>query len=342
MNTESTFENDPVRTVYCMMRARQDVGTAYHALVPAIQEGKAEYLAIAQSGYPGTHLKPGEVDGLFSLGNMATHDKRALHMENFCLQGIMFIVTFQGELSVKVNNKKYLVYPDELLLLPPGTHFAIGDPVVSCVRLGWLLLDVKAKDLQSPWTWPDWLLLDKTERLEFTRELVKRGVRVQKVSDDFIQVYTRLTMLSAQAEVSHRGSRLKQLISRTMLELLDFFQCGDGGIKKESPSLQSVQAFLHQLPERLQETWTIETMAEACGIGISKFSELVKLLTAESPAKHLARLRLEKACKLLLKDAIPLEGVAKQTGFSCVSYFSRAFVRAYHKSPTQFRLERLA
>ena len=342
MNTEDTLGAGPDKTVYRLKRNRPDVGVAYRALVPAIQDGEAEYLAIAQKGYPGARLKPGEADGLLSVGNMATHDKRALHMDEFRVQGIMFVLTFQGVLSVKVNHKKHLVHPGELLLLPPGTHFAIGDPVVSCARIGWLLLDVKASDLSTTWRWPDWLMLDESERSDFTHELVKRGVIVQKVSADFIQIYTRLTMLSSQAEVSHRGSRLKQMISLSMLELLDFFKSGDGGIKKESPSLRAVRKFMHQLPERLSEAWTIESMAEACGLGVSKFSEQVNILTAESPAKHLARLRLEKTCELLRKSSLPLRAISKQTGFSCVSYFSRAFVRCYHKSPTQFRNESLA
>jgi AraC-like DNA-binding protein len=339
MNSEKTFKDGPDRTVYRSKRDRPDVRVAYRALVPAIQDGEAEYLAIAQKGYPGACLKPGEADGLLSVGNMATHDKRALHMEEFCLQGIMFVLTFHGILVVKVNHKKHLVHPGELLLLPPGTHFAIGDPVVSCARFGWLLLDVKASDLNTPWRWPDWLMLDEEERKNFTHELVKRGVIVQKVSYDFIQVYTRLAMLSSQADVSHRGSRLKQMISLSMLELLDFFKSGDGGIKKESPSLRAVQKFLHQLPERLSEVWTIEAMAEACDLGVSKFSEQVNILAAESPAKYLARLRLEKACELLRKSAMSLRAIAQETGFSCVSYFSRAFVRRYKKNPTQFRNE---
>jgi AraC family L-rhamnose operon regulatory protein RhaS len=313
---------------------------AYRSLLPAIQLGKAEYLAIAQKGYPGALLKPGEVDGLLSVGNMATHDKRPLNMESFCLLGVMFVFNFQGVLAVKVNHKKYLVYPGELLIMHPGTHFAIGDPVVSCVRLGWLILDVKASDVQSPWKWPDWLMLEEGEKKELTLEVIKRGVSVQKVSDDFIQVYTQLTMLSAHEEIPHRGSRLKQLLSLTMLELLECFQrIGDRGMRNAPPSLHSVQEFLAHLSEHLAEPWTIETMAEACGIGVSKFSEQVNILTAESPAKHLAGLRLERACMLLRDKSMPLAVIAKQTGFSCVSYFTRAFVRWYHKNPTQFRNE---
>jgi len=341
MKKQASIKAPPEVTLYGMTRHLADIGRAYKSMVPGIRDTKVEYLAIAQKGYPGARLKPGEADGLLSVGCMVTHDKRALHMEAFCLQGMMFVLTFQGILSVRTNHKKHLVHPGELLLLPPGTHFAIGDPVASCARIGWLLLDVKALDLNTPWRWPDWLMLDEVERREFTRELVTRGVIIQKVSDDFIQVYTRLAMLSSQEGILHRGSRLKQMISLSMLELLDFFLCGDGGIKEESPSLRSVQKFLHQLPERLSEAWTIESMAEACHIGVSKFSEQVNILTAESPAKHLARLRLEKACELLRDPSQSLRDIAQKTGFSCANYLTRAFARFYHKSPKQFRREQL-
>ena len=343
MKMDSAFEEGVDRTVYGVTRNRPDIGRAYRALVPAIHDEKAEYLALAQKGYPGARLKRGEADGILSVGNMATHDKRTLNMDAFCLQGLMFVLNFQGVLAVKVNHQKHLVYPGELLLMPPGTHFAVGDPVMSCVRFGWLLMDVKAPDVRSPWIWPEWLMFEADEKDQLTLEIIKRGVSVQKVSDDFIQAYTRLTMLSAQEEIPRRGSRLKQLLSLSMLELLDCFQrIGERGIRNAPPSLLSVQEFLAHLPEHLGEQWTIETMAEACGIGVSKFSEQVKTLTAESPAKYLARLRLEKACELLRSASLPLSLIAKQTGFSCVSYFTRAFVRYYRKSPTRFRQENLA
>lgn len=328
--------------LYASKRNRPDIGRAYQSMVPGIQEAKVEYLAIAQQGYPGARLKPGEADGLLSVGNMATHDRRALHMEDFCVQGVMFILTFQGVLSVKVNHQKHLVHPGELLLLQPGTRFAIGDPVVSCVRLGWLLLDVKTLEPGRPWRWPGWLMLEASEKRALTQELVKRGVGVQKVSKAFIEAYTRLTMLGSSSEVPHRGSRLRQLLSLAMLELLESCQRAAFEKGKKSPrSLRAVQAFLHRLPGQLKEPWTIGSMAEACGIGVSKFSEQVNILTAESPAKHLARLRLEKACDLLRKTTVPLRVIAQETGFSCVHYFSKAFVRFYHKSPNQFRSERL-
>ncbi len=336
-------DQHPNGKMYSATHHRADIGRAYRAILPAIKDDTAEYLALAQRGYPGARLKPGEADGLLSVGNMATHDKRTLNMSNFCLQGVMFVLNFQGLLSVKVNHHKHLVYPGELLLMPPGTHFSIGDPVMSCVRFGWLLMDVKAQDLLSPWIWPEWLMLEAGEKAELTLELIKRGGSVQKVSDDFIQAYKRLTMLSAQKEIPHRGSRLKQLLCLSLLELLDCFQrIGDRGIRDAPPSLLSVQEFLAHLPGHLAEQWTIETMADACGLGVSKFSEQVKTLTAESPAKYLARLRLETACALLRNAALPLSVIAKQTGFSCVSYFTRSFVRHYRKSPTRFRQEKLA
>lgn len=328
--------------MYGVTHQRPDIGRAYQSLLPAIQKDKAEYLAIAQKGYPGARLKPGEADGLLSVGNMATRDKQPLNMDHFRLQGVMFILNFQGVLAVKVNHTKYLVYPGELLIMPPVTRFAIGDPVMSCVRLGWLLVDVQAKELCAEWTWPGWLMLDIEEKEALSSEIKRRGVSVNKVPEDFVQVYTRLTMLSAHEKIPYRGSRLRQMVSQSMLELLDFFQrAGDKGVKMAPPSLRTVQEFLAHLPEHLAEPWTVETMAEACGIGVSKFSEQVRLVTAESPAKYLSRLRLEKACKLLKETSLPLSAIAKELGFSCSSYFIRAFTRLTRQSPTRFRVDSL-
>ena len=62
-------------------------------------------------------------------------------------------------------------------------------------------------------------------------------------------------------------------------------------------SERTVNLFLGQLKERLDEPWTLELMACECGLGRTQFTNLCRTLVNLSPIDYLIQARLEKAAK---------------------------------------------
>jgi transcriptional regulator GlxA family with amidase domain len=93
---------------------------------------------------------------------------------------------------------------------------------------------------------------------------------------------------------------------------------------------RSVRLFLNDLEQRSAEPWSVESMAEACGLGVTHFTDCFQVVTGESPAKHLLAMRLKRAAGLLKEQPDEsVAAVAERVGFQYPSYFTRVFKKHY-------------
>ena len=95
---------------------------------------------------------------------------------------------------------------------------------------------------------------------------------------------------------------------------------------KQSSPLPGV---LRYLETHYMEEISLAQMAQSCHYSTSYFSTLFKAQTGETFVSYLNRLRLEKACELLLTTNGKNADIAQQVGFSDPKYFNRLFVRQY-------------
>jgi AraC family L-rhamnose operon regulatory protein RhaS len=111
---------------------------------------------------------------------------------------------------------------------------------------------------------------------------------------------------------------------------------------KLDPSLSSSQhtvaIFLRRLVHALEQDWTLETMAEECGLSRTRFAEYCKRQTNMTPMQYLQNLRLEQARRQLINEsALSVTEVAFACGFNSSQYFSSAFRKRFGLSPTKIR-----
>jgi AraC-like DNA-binding protein len=88
---------------------------------------------------------------------------------------------------------------------------------------------------------------------------------------------------------------------------------------------------------RLADKITLEELAGLCGLGRFQFLKQFKLSIGMTPHAWLLRLRLERACELLLQGSQAIATVAQAVGFYDQSHFNRAFRQAYGVAPSRFR-----
>jgi AraC-like DNA-binding protein len=108
-----------------------------------------------------------------------------------------------------------------------------------------------------------------------------------------------------------------------------------------SSSRRTVELFLQDLrrrPEHLALGWSVPEMAESCGLGVTRFADVVRQLTNMTPLRFLNLYRLEVAASLLARSPRPsVTEVAQRCGFSSSEYFASVFARRYGCTPTAFR-----
>ena len=109
-----------------------------------------------------------------------------------------------------------------------------------------------------------------------------------------------------------------------------------------SSTERTVRLFLEQLKERTQEPWSVDRMAEECGLGRTRFVHYCKTMTNLTPLEYLNLVRLEQAKHLLISTDLRVSDIAQLCGFQSSQYFSTSFRRATGTQPAQLRKESLS
>ena len=105
-----------------------------------------------------------------------------------------------------------------------------------------------------------------------------------------------------------------------------------------SSSERAVRLFLEELPRRIDEPWTLESMAEQCGLGRSAFAACCKEITNMSSIDFLTSCRIDGATRLLReKPALSITDIAFQCGFQSSQYFATVFRKRLEFTPREWR-----
>ena len=123
---------------------------------------------------------------------------------------------------------------------------------------------------------------------------------------------------------------------RFLLTLLKEQEPKSSLVKDEMPiCLEKTLAFIDQ---NLENTLLdLNTLAATANLSVFYFSRLFTEYLGCSPRKYLLAQRLFRAAQLLANDySLPFKSIIAQCGFNSVTYFCRAFQKAYHTSPGKY------
>ena len=115
-----------------------------------------------------------------------------------------------------------------------------------------------------------------------------------------------------------------------------------GGLVRERASHEPrpprwLRAVVDRLHEELDRPLTIEAMATDLGIGAVRLSRTFRRCYGTTIGEYRRRLRVERACHLLVDPEARLADVAVETGFADQSHFTRVFKRQTGLTPGEFR-----
>jgi transcriptional regulator GlxA family with amidase domain len=116
-----------------------------------------------------------------------------------------------------------------------------------------------------------------------------------------------------------------------------------GGQSQHSAMLQldaksdRVQIALAFAKQNLREPLTVELLADAARLSPRQFSRVFRTETGLSPAKAIENLRLEAARFMLEQGRLPIEEIARETGFGDRERMRRSFLRTFSATPQALR-----
>jgi transcriptional regulator GlxA family with amidase domain len=100
------------------------------------------------------------------------------------------------------------------------------------------------------------------------------------------------------------------------------------------PRMTRVLAYLH---DHFAEPVSIGEMAELACVSTSAFHRMFRRHTRMTMVGYTNRLRIGRACSMLIESTMPIATIAADVGFLNLSLFNRQFARAKGDTPSNFR-----
>jgi len=86
---------------------------------------------------------------------------------------------------------------------------------------------------------------------------------------------------------------------------------------------------------------SLNELAYLCGMSLSSFKRKFAEIFDQTPAKYILQKRMERAEELIADKSLRIVDIAYDCGFDSTSTFNRAFKKAFHMSPTAYRLNEI-
>lgn len=307
-------------------------------LIEAVREGRVTLRALARSHYPGERLKASEATGVCSLGFWHAVGEQRHVLSAHRNEGVELTMSLQGESAVMVDGKSYILRPGQVMITRPWQLHSVGDTCFAKGKIGWLILDVGVRHPHQAWQWPAWVNLTPGDLTLLTRSLRQNEDAIRMASPELREAFRRVVMIAEAPSDLFRGSRITTGVCDVLFRLLELFHTNPVRLRPAlTDSLRSVRLYVNDLQTQAIPP-SVEAMAEACGLGVTRFGVLFKEVTGATPGDYLLRRRLEEACRLLKSSpTLSIEAIGKRVGFSHGNYLARVFRRTFGVTPGVWR-----
>lgn len=295
--------------------------------------------ALARGAYPGVRLPRHDVKELLMAGYWNATTDQSWGLDWHCNEGIEIGHVSAGCLPFATEDGAFEVGPGHLTITRPWQRHRVGRPRVMASHYSWIILDVGVRRPNQEWRWPKWLLVPEKVRRSLTELLSHNEDPVWRSDRGIAACFRKLDEAIALGAGEANRAMLKVLVSELLLLLAGLLESRGPKLDESLPgSERTVRWFLANLPRRLDEPWSLDSMAGACGIGRTHFANCCRRIVNCPPVEYLIRCRLDAAAAMLRAEPeIRITEIAFRCGFQSSQYFARAFRQRFGCSPGEAR-----
>ena len=178
---------------------------------------------------------------------------------------------------------------------------------------------------------------------KFLSRLLPQVILVKADQARGLALNTTMQLLASETAEGAPGSKV---VADRLAEVL-FIQCIRAHIALHPDTHNSgwlravfdpkIGAALNAMHERVDNPWTVETLAAAAGMSRSAFALRFKELLGETPLEYLTNWRMYRATGLLQRGDRKVLEIARSVGYDSDAAFSKAFKRVLGVAPREFR-----
>ncbi|MBT3191417.1 MAG: AraC family transcriptional regulator [Verrucomicrobia bacterium] len=319
--------------------------TTYHIddcapQLEAIRERRVQFRGYSNGFYPGDPIDAETLPSLSSIGYIDTVGWQEWGVHPHRNEGVEFCFLESGATVFGLGRKQYDLGPGALTISRPWQRHRLGDPRIGHSRLHWVIIDVGVRCSGQDWTWPAWVVLSNEDRAELTQLLRKNRRPVIASSADVKHCFREIAQAMNSPQPS-RFSRIAVHLNHLLLSILELLRTGRTANETVARRRDTVRTFLKRLaddPEELSQPWTLEQMADSCGLRTTAFVKYCHDATNESPINYLLQARTKHAAALLRSEPKrTITDIALTCGFASSQYFATTFRRLHGCTPTVYR-----
>ena len=252
--------------------------------------------------------------------------------------GLEIVYISRGHLHWQVEGRTENVFPHSVFFTFPWEEHGSLEEYEPGHLCHWVVLGMREVGGKLPrhaaFHWALGFSNTETERIR--RVLDDTVSRSFRASHELSWILPKLVR-----ECSGNDPLAKSAIpSLARLLLLELVRCIESDIRP-GPILSGVETRMHacirMLGERSSEPWTLETMSRVSRLSRTRFSELFKRITGDSPTHYLRRMRVRHAQELLRATERPVTEIALECGFETSQHFARIFRQFCKQTASEYR-----
>lgn len=312
-------------------------------LIQAAETGAVRLRATGHGAYPGVRLPPNLLPELRSVGFWDATKEQAWGLDWHRNEGIEFTYLFNGSLDFASDDRTKELHPGHLTVTRPWQIHRVGTPHVGASKLGWVILDVGVRRPNQDWTWPEWVMLTEAERKRLTTLLRGNDQLAWRSDASVTRAFQNIISTTEQSQTHF--DRTGMILGINQLLLASLHMLEDRKIELDislTSSQRTVEIFLAQLKHRSGEVWSLERMANECGLKRTQFADYCRSLKNQPPLIYLNQCRIDAACLLLRTNhGLSISEIALECGYASSQMFATAFRRSKGMAPREYRAKSL-
>lgn len=301
---------------------------------------KIDLQARARMNYPGYRMGKGELTGVNAIGFWNAQHPQEWGLDWHRNEGIEITFLETGNLSFELEQEQYTLGPDNFTITRPWQSHKLGNPNIGIGKLYWIILDVNVRQPHQKWQWPSWIMLSKNDIEELSKMLRQNEQPVWKANSEIRRCFQKIGSFLINNCGSKNETWIKIYINELLMHLITLFRLGPFQHDETlTDSCRTIELFIRDLNNTYYQPWTLESMAEHCDLGVTRFVHYFKLYTNKTPVQYLTYLRMQVAGRELReKPNMNVNQIGYECGFSSSQYFATLFKKQYGCSPVNYRI----
>ena len=256
---------------------------------------------------------------IYSMGFFSRAQHHYINRPTGCGEYLL-IYCVEGEGWIKLYNNKHNLSANQFIILPPNRPHAYA-----------------AND-QNPWS-IYWVHFQGTMASELsygfdtpTQINPSAQSRISERLDLFEEIFFTLNESLTQHSLNYANLCFSHFMAS--FRFIDIYRKNR---RRNNFSENIIRQAIHYMNENVQSSLTVNQLASFCGYSESYFYRKFIEETGHPPIDYFIKLKINKACELLIHTNIKMNQIAHKLGFKESHYFSRTFTKVMGISASEFR-----